>query len=57
LDNVSRSKRTLVLEESDIMGTVRRDEVDKATRSFLEYFKRRWEDGDLVLDGDDDLVD
>lgn len=57
LANVSQSKRTIVLEEYDIMGTVRRDEADKATKSFLEYFKRRWENGDLVLEGDEDLVD
>ncbi len=57
LANVSQSKRTIVLEEYDIMGTVRRDEADKATRTFLEHFKRRWEDGDLVLEGDEDLVD
>ena len=57
LSNVSQGKRTMVLEEYDIMGTVRRDEVDKATRSFTEYFKKRWEDGDLILEGDDDLID
>lgn len=57
LSNVSQSKRMLTLEEYDIMGTVRRDEADKATRNFLAYFKRRWEDGELVLEGDDELVD
>jgi len=57
LSNVSQSKRMLTLEEYDIMGTVRRDEVDKATRIFLAYFKKRWEDGELVLEGDDELVD
>jgi flagellar motor switch protein FliG len=57
LANVSQSKKTIILEEYEIMGTVRRDEVEKATRSFLEYFKRRWEAGDLVLEGDEDLID
>ncbi|TFG85442.1 MAG: flagellar motor switch protein FliG [Spirochaetales bacterium] len=57
LSNVSQSKRVIILEEYDIMGTVRRDEAEKATRAFLEYFKRRWEDGDLILEGDDDLID
>jgi len=57
LANVSQGKRTMVLEEYDIMGTVRRDEAEKATRGFLEYYKRRWEAGELVLDGDDDLID
>lgn len=57
LSNVSHAKRTMTLEEYDIMGTVRRDEVEKATKAFLAYFKRRWEDGELVLEGDEDLVD
>lgn len=57
LENVSRSKKTIVLEEFDILGTVRRDDVDKATKQFVGWFKKRWEDGDLVLDGDDDLID
>ncbi len=57
LSNVSQSKRTIILEEYDIMGTVRRDEVDKATRSCIDYFKKRWEAGKLVLEGDEDLID
>jgi flagellar motor switch protein FliG len=57
LSNVSQGKRTMVLEEYDIMGTVRRDEAEKATKAFIAYYKRKWEDGDLVLDGDDDLID
>lgn len=57
LANVSQSKRTMVLEEYDIMGTVRRDDADKATRAYLEWFKRRYESGELVLEGDEDLID
>lgn len=57
LSNVSQGKRTMVLEEYDIMGTVRRDEAEKATKAFIAYYKRKWEDGDLVLEGDDDLID
>jgi flagellar motor switch protein FliG len=57
LSNISQSKRTIVLEEYEIMGTVRRDEAEKATRTFLEFFKRRWEAGDLILEGDEDLLD
>jgi len=57
LSNVSQSKRTIILEEYDIMGTVRRDDVDKATRTFIDYFKKRWETGKLVLEGDEDLID
>jgi len=57
LSNVSQGKRTMVLEEYDIMGTVRRDEADKATRSFIDFYKKKWEAGNLVLEGDDDLID
>lgn len=57
LDNVSQGKKTMVLEEYEIMGTVRREEAEKATKAIVDYFKRRWEDGLLVLEGDDDLVD
>ncbi len=57
LSNVSQGKRTMVLEEYDIMGTVRRDEADKATKSFIDFYKKRWEAGSLVLEGDDDLID
>jgi len=57
LSNVSQGKRTMVLEEYDIMGTVRREEADKATKSFIDFYKKRWEAGTLVLEGDDDLID
>lgn len=57
LSNVSQGKRTMVLEEYEIMGTVRRDEADKATKSFIDFYKKRWEAGDLILEGDDDLID
>ena len=39
------------------MGTVRRDEAEKATKAFIAFYKRKWGDGDLVLEGDDDLID
>ncbi|MBP7263840.1 MAG: flagellar motor switch protein FliG [Spirochaetia bacterium] len=57
LANVSQSKRLIVMEEYDILGTVRREDVDKLTRALVDWFKRRWEDGDLVLEGEEDLVD
>lgn len=57
LNNVSQAKRILILEEYDILGTVRREDVERATKSFLGVFKKRWEEGKLVLEGDDDLID
>ncbi|MBU0936417.1 MAG: flagellar motor switch protein FliG [Spirochaetes bacterium] len=57
LSNISSSKRTLILEEYDILGTVRRDDVAKITKDFVAHFKERWEAGTLTLEGDEDLVD
>ncbi|MBN1241139.1 MAG: flagellar motor switch protein FliG [Spirochaetales bacterium] len=57
LSNVSQSRRIVVMEEYDILGSVRRDEAEKATREFLGWFKTKWDAGDLVLEGDDELVD
>lgn len=57
LSNVSQSRRIIVMEEYDILGSVRRDEAEKATREFLMWFKTKWDSGDLVLEGDDELVD
>lgn len=57
LNNISGSKRTIILEEYDILGTVRRDDVAKQTKLFIDYFKTRWEAGSLVLEGDEDLID
>ncbi len=57
LDNVSQNRRLIIKEEYDILGAVRRDESERATREFMEIFKRKLDSGDLVLHGDDDLVD
>ncbi|HOX18336.1 MAG TPA: FliG C-terminal domain-containing protein, partial [Spirochaetales bacterium] len=57
LSNVSQSRRIIVQEEYEILGSVRRDEAEKATREFLGWFKAKWDSGDLVLEGDDELVD
>ena len=37
--------------------TVNQQDYEKATKAFIAYYKRKWEDGDLVLEGDDDLID
>jgi len=57
LNNISGSKRTIILEEYDILGTVRREDVVKQTKLFIDHFKARWEAGDLILEGEDDLID
>lgn len=56
LRNVSSNRRTMILDEYSILGAVRREDADEAAREFLAYLKRAWEEGDLALEGDDDLV-
>jgi flagellar motor switch protein FliG len=56
LRNVSSNRRELIVDEYSILGAVRREDADEAAREFLAYLKRAWEEGDLVLEGEDDLV-
>ena len=53
---VSANRRTMILDEYAILGPVRREDADEAGREFLAYLKRAWEDGDIALEGDDDMV-
>ena len=53
---VSANRRTMILDEYSILGPVRREDADEAGREFLAYLKRAWEDGDIALEGDDDMV-
>ena len=55
--NVSQTRRLIIQEEYEILGSQRREDVERGTRDFLAWFKKRWEDGDLSLEGDEDLVD
>lgn len=56
LDNVSQNRRTLILDESSFLGKVKREDADAAAREFIGILKAAWESGDIVLEGDDDLV-
>jgi flagellar motor switch protein FliG len=56
LGNVSANRRAMIQDEYSILGPVRREDAEEAARELLAYFKRAWEDGDISLDGDDDLV-
>jgi len=55
--NVSQTRRIIIQEEYEILGAQRREDVEGGTRDFLAWFKKRWEDGELSLEGDEDLVD
>jgi flagellar motor switch protein FliG len=54
---VSANRRAMILDEYAILGPVRREDADEARGEFLSYLKRAWEDGDIALDGESDLVD
>jgi len=56
LGNVSANRRAMILDEYSILGPVRREDAEEAARELLAYFKKAWEDGDISLDGDEDLV-
>lgn len=57
LGNVSKNRRDLILDEYAILGAVRREDADAAAREFLAYLKAACEEGDIVLQGDDELVE
>ena len=56
LGNVSSNRRAMILDEYSILGPVRREDAEEAARELLAYFKKAWEDGEIALDGEDDLV-
>jgi flagellar motor switch protein FliG len=47
----------MILDEYAILGPVRREDADEAAREFLGYLKRAWEDGDISLEGEDEMVE
>lgn len=57
LGAVSRNRKELILEEYGILGAVRREDAAEATREFLAYLKSAWQEGELRVEGDDELVE
>jgi flagellar motor switch protein FliG len=57
LGNVSSNRRDLIKDEYSLLGAVRREDADEAAREFLSYLKNLWEEGGLILDGEDELVE
>lgn len=57
LSCVSANRRAMIKDEYSILGPVRRDDADEAGREFLAYLKRAWEDGDIALEGEDEMVE
>jgi flagellar motor switch protein FliG len=57
LSNVSANRKSMILEEYAILGPVRRQDVNEAAKELLGYLKRAREDGEIALEGDDELVE
>jgi flagellar motor switch protein FliG len=56
LSCVSRERRKVISDEYEYLGSVRRQDADAQSRDFLMKLKRRYEDGELSLEDDEDLV-
>lgn len=54
--NISERRRMMVKEEMDHLGPMKRSEVDKATREFLQYIREMEEDRKIVIHRDDQYV-
>jgi flagellar motor switch protein FliG len=57
LSNVSANRKSMILDEYAILGPVRREDANEAAKELLDYLKRAREDGDLALEGDDEMVE
>ena len=55
LSNISKGRGDLVLEEEEIRRPMLKRDVDKVTTQFFSELRRAWEDGKLIVRGDDDV--
>ncbi|MDR3338141.1 MAG: flagellar motor switch protein FliG [Treponema sp.] len=56
LSNVSANRRAIVLEEQELMGPVRRRDIDTVAHEFLDWFRKGRENGEIFLFTDEDVV-
>ena len=56
LSNVSSGRRSMIREEMDILGEVPKRECDEAANTFLAWFRKARENGELMIAGDEDWV-
>lgn len=54
--NISERRRIMVREEMAHLGPMKRSEVDKATREFLQYIRELEDDRRIVIHRDDEYV-
>ncbi|MDR1955970.1 MAG: flagellar motor switch protein FliG [Treponema sp.] len=56
LVNMSVERRAQIREEAEILGPVRRRDVDKVAREFLDWFRENREAGRILLINDEDIL-
>jgi flagellar motor switch protein FliG len=56
LSNVSAGRRDLIREEGEILGAVPKRDCDAAANDFIAWFRQARENGDLMLESDEDWV-
>ncbi|MDR2632441.1 MAG: flagellar motor switch protein FliG [Treponema sp.] len=56
LANMSAERRAQIREEAEIIGPVRRRDVDRAAKEFLDWFRENREAGRIVLLDDKDIL-
>lgn len=55
LSNISKGRGDLVLEEEQLKKPMLKRDVEKVTTKFFSELRRAWEDGSLIVKGDDDI--
>jgi flagellar motor switch protein FliG len=56
LSNVTAERRCHLKEEAEILGPVRRRDVDKAAKDFLDWFRENRTAGNILLRDDEDII-
>ncbi len=57
LDNLSERRKEMILEESVYLGEMRRADVDKSTREFVDYIIDLEQKGEItIMRGDDEFI-
>ncbi|MDR0723476.1 MAG: flagellar motor switch protein FliG [Treponema sp.] len=56
LSNLSAERRSHIREEGEIIGPVRRRDVDRAAKEFLDWFRENREAGRIILVDDKDIL-
>jgi flagellar motor switch protein FliG len=57
LSNISAERRAHIREEAEILGPVRRRDVDRVAKEFLDWFRENREAGRILLIDDEDIVE